>query len=209
MALTQKERSANCYKRRKENGLCPRCGRKLDRNGHYCSECIEKVADYQRDTRKFYRENGICTSCGKEKVFGDEIQCPDCKAKHKAQRKPLSEEQKERYNKNFRKQQRSLYQERKEQGICTKCGKRKAMPGKAKCGICLDKDAERKRRKSFNRPNIREERIKNHLCLWCGTPAVENGKLCPSCLKKSVENGRKSLAQNKFWKYDNKIAFME
>lgn len=38
MALTQKERSARNYKLKKENGLCPKCGKPLDREGHYCSE---------------------------------------------------------------------------------------------------------------------------------------------------------------------------
>lgn len=209
MALTRQEISANFYRRRKENGLCPRCGKPLDRNGHYCSKCLEKTNASQRDTKEFYRKNGLCTSCGKVMVLGSEKQCPECRVKRKAYRKPLSEEQKEKYNKNFKKQQRNLYQKRKEQGICTRCGKRKAMPGKAKCGICLEKDAEAHRKRYFDKPNIWEERIKNHLCLWCGEPAAENGKLCTSCLQRSIENGRKSLAKNKLWKDDNKIAFME
>lgn len=42
MALTQKERSASHYRSRKDNGLCPRCGKPMDREGHYCSSCLEK-----------------------------------------------------------------------------------------------------------------------------------------------------------------------
>lgn len=135
--------------------------------------------------------------------------CPDCLAKHTMYkyRNPPTKEQKKRYADRLSKQQKILYQIRKEQGICTKCGKRKAVPGKAKCGVCLEKDAERQRRKSFNRPNIREERIKNHLCLWCGKAAVENNKYCEECLQKCVENGKKAKARNKYWEDDNKIVF--
>ena len=79
MALTQKERSAMFYKNRKDNGLCPRCGKILDREGHYCSECLEKVNEYKRENREFYRENGICPVCGKE--GNDGKFCKECGAK--------------------------------------------------------------------------------------------------------------------------------
>ena len=176
MALTRQEISARHYRIRKENGLCPRCGEKTEPGRHLCKSCREKVNEYNRETRDFCRKNGICTVCHKEKVFGEERICPECLVKNEMWRKPLSEEQKDRYEKSFRKQQNSLYQERKASGICTRCGKRKAMPGKAKCGICLEKDAEMHRKQRFDRPNIREERIKNQLCLWCGNPATENKK---------------------------------
>lgn len=191
----------------RENGLCPRCGKKLDREGFYCSECLEKVREYHRENRKFYREHGLCTTCGKVKVFGSEKQCPECRAKKEQWRKPLTQEQKEKYGERFRKQQKNLYQERKEQGICTRCGKRKTMSGKAKCGICLAKDAEIHRKRYFDKPNIREERIKNHLCLWCGQPAEKNNKLCKTCLQKCIENGEKFGGNNTYWKTENKLIF--
>lgn len=143
----QKERSQKSYYNRKNNGFCPRCGKSLDREGHYCSECLEKVREYNRGNRLFYAKNHLCMECGKVEVPGDEHTCPECRAKRANRRKPLTEDQKNRYTKRFREQQKILYQQRSGIGICTRCGKRKAMPGKKKCGICLDKDAEMHRRK--------------------------------------------------------------
>lgn len=208
MALTQKERSRRFYENRKNNGLCPRCGKILDRKGHYCSECLEKVNQYHRENKIFYRENGICPVCGKELLIGDEKQCISCRQKAYERRKPLTDEQKERYGKRFRERQKSLYRERAESGICTKCGKRKAYIGKKKCKICLDKDAEMHRKRTDNRKNIKEYRKENHLCYHCGEPINrEIGQLCKSCYNKCVDNGNKSCRGNIYWENDNKIIF--
>lgn len=40
----------------------------------------------------------------------------------------------------FRETQKKLYAERVSNGICTRCGKLKVVPGRKKCGICLEKD---------------------------------------------------------------------
>lgn len=208
MALTQKERSAIFYKKRKDNGLCPRCGNALDRNGHYCSECIEKVNQYRRDNRAFYRENGICPVCGKEKLFGEEKQCILCRKKAYDRRKPLNEEQKKRRNIQFREQQNSVYRERSENGICTRCGKYKAEKGKKKCRICLDKDAEMHRKRTYNKKSVREYRKENHLCYHCGKEIDRaTGEICQSCLEIFRQAGLKSASINEYWKNDNKIVF--
>ena len=208
MALTQKERSAILYKTRKENGLCPRCGKILDRKGHYCSECLDKVNQYHRENMAFYREHGICPVCGKEKLFGDEKQCISCREKAYAKKKPLTEEQKERYGKHFKEQQKSLYRERVENGVCTRCGKYKAEIGKKKCRICLDKDAEMHRKRRYGVKNIKEYRKENHLCYYCGKEIDrKTGNLCQMCWEKCVENGKKSSSMNEYWKSDNKIVF--
>lgn len=208
MSLTQKERSALFYKNRRNNGLCPRCGKKLDRKGHYCSECLKKVSQYNRENKKFYRDNGICPVCRKEKVFGDEKQCISCRQKAYERRKPLTDEQKERYGSHFRKQQNSLYRERAENGICTRCGKRTAEKGKKKCRICLDKDAEIHRKLLYKRNKIREYREENNLCYYCGQKVESlNGRLCHSCRERCVQAGLKSGGGNEYWKNDNKIAF--
>lgn len=210
MALTQKEKSARLYRRRKDNGLCPKCGKVLDREGHYCTECLVKERIYVSGNRSFYRENHLCTECGKVTVPESEKICPECRAKYNNRRKPLSKEQKERYKKTFCKQQKSLYWQRKEQGLCTKCGKRKPMSGRAKCGICLDKDAQVHRKIYYSRPNIREYRKENHLCYYCGNEIdLEKGQLCSACLEKCRQNGIKGGGNNDYWKRDNEIVFMK
>ena len=208
MALTQKERSRRCYENRKNNGLCTKCGKILDRKGHYCSECLEKVNQYHRENKTFYRENGICPVCGKERLIGDEKQCISCRQKAYERRKPLTDEQKERYGNRFKIQQRELRNERIGQGICPRCGKRKIVKGKKKCQICLDYDAEIHRKRTYKRQNIKEYRKENHLCYHCGEPIDrEIGQLCSSCYNKCVDNGKKSGRGNIYWKNDNKIVF--
>lgn len=205
---TQKEISARFYADRKNNGLCPRCGNPLDREGHYCSECLEKVREYSRKNRVFYKENHLCTECGKVKVPGNEHICPECRAKKENRRKPLTEEQRIRYAGNFQNYRKALYQQRSELGICTRCGKRKAMPGKKKCGICLEKDAEIHRKKYMENPNVKEYRQKNNLCYYCGQPIdLEKGRLCSKCLEKCRENGKKGKAGNDYWRKDNRLVF--
>ena len=208
MALTQKERSAISYKKRKENGLCPRCGKLLDREGHYCSECNTKHNEYMRETRAFLRKQGMCPVCGKEKLFGDEKQCISCRQKAYDKRKPLTEEQKNRRNIQFREQQNSVYRERSENGICTRCGKYKAEKGKKKCRICLDKDAEMHRKRTYNKKSVREYRKENHLCYHCGKEIDrETGEICQSCWERFRQAGLKSASRNEYWKNDNKIVF--
>lgn len=185
MALTQKEISARNYRNRKDNGLCPRCGKPLDREGYHCSSCLEKNRIYRQENRDFFRENHLCTECGKNKVPDGERICPECRAKRESWKKPLTEEQKLRYGSRFKTQQRMLYHDRAEKGICTRCGKRNSAPGKKKCGICLEKDAELHRRKRFDSPNIREYRKINHLCYFCGNKIdLQIGMACSECVGK-------------------------
>lgn len=208
MSLSQKEISAMFYKKRKDNGLCPRCGKLLDREGHYCSECLLKENKYRRESRMFCKQNGICPVCGKERLFGDEKQCISCRQKNYEKRKPLTGEQKERYGKRFRKQQKSLYRERAEKGICTRCGKRKADTGKKKCRICLDKDAEIHRKRTYEKKSVREQRKENYLCYYCGKKIDrKTGQICQSCWERCRQAGLKSSGGNIYWKNDNKIVF--
>lgn len=204
MTLTQKDINNNFYKRRKENGLCPRCGKKLDREGHYCSECLVKIRKYTSENRKFYRENHICTECGKNNVYGNDKICFECRAKKNNRRKPLNDKQKE----DAKKRQRDLHAKRIEQGICTRCGKRKAVPNRKKCQICLTKDMEQQRKIRERKGNIKKYRRKNNLCYHCGNPIdAEKGQLCKKCLERCRQNGLKSNSVNDRWRKDNSIIF--
>ena len=137
----QKQRSAEMYRSRKENGLCPRCGKPLDRDGHYCSECLEKEREYRRETRKFCKEHRICPICHKEKLYGDEKQCILCRESRWEYgiKNPPTDQQKKRYGNRFRENQNKLYAERVSKGICTRCGKIKVVTGRKSAGFALKK----------------------------------------------------------------------
>lgn len=120
----------------------------------------------------------------------------------------MTGEQKERYVLHIKSQQRIIYHERSENGICTRCGKRKSAPGKKKCAICLEKDAEFHRRKRFNIPNIKQYRKENHLCYFCGNEIdLPSGNICSKCQENFKKNGRKHGGENTYWKEQNELIF--
>lgn len=194
---------------RLENGCCARCGKKNDRIGYYyCSECAAKHNEYTREARKFYREIGVCTVCGKNKVFGSERICLECRLKQqeRRERKPQNEEQRLKDNAIRSKGARKRYDERAKEGICTRCGKRKVVPGKKKCRQCLDYDAFIHRKRNFDKPYVRERRIENRLCYHCGQPlTTETGKSCKACQKKFSNMALQSKHDNAYWRQDNKL----
>lgn len=198
MALTQKDYSEKCYRNRRENGLCPRCGKTLDRKGYFCSSCLDKSNQYCRETRGFYRKIGICPVCRKESLFGEERQCIECREKAYARRNPYTEEQRERYNSRVRSRQKSLYHERAENGICTRCGKRKADSGRKKCGACREKENQRRRKYTAD---AKKERYLNGLCFFCDNKVKEGYKVCEEHYQKSLEN----LRSDKMNRYREKI----
>lgn len=176
----------------------------MDRDGHYCFKCLGKVNQYNRETRKFLIEQGFCPECRINKLYGAEHICPECKAQKTLYKKPTTEKQKEQ----MKQYAKTTYQYRKENGICTRCGKRKAEDGKKKCRICLNHDSYLHRKKNLQKENINEFREKNHLCYTCGRKNdVKTGKLCSKCLKRCEENGRKSSGSgnNSYWIEQNRL----
>lgn len=140
-------------KERVKNGLCAKCGEKRDREGWYCSNCLVGERERSKRNREFCKSISICPYCGKNKLYGEEKRCLECYAKWKPTWKNLSEETKIKYEKTNSKNKKIRYDKRSENGICTRCGKRKAEFGKKKCRLCLDRDA-------LNHRNSRERNAK-------------------------------------------------
>ena len=180
--------------------MCPRCGKPLDRKGYFCSNCLKKSNEYCRETRGFYRQIGICVYCRKEKVFGDEKQCLSCKEKNYEYKKNKTEteEQKEKYNNRFKQQQKKLYWERSEKGICTRCGKIKADSGRKKCGGCREKENQRKRKYTAD---AKKERYLKGLCFFCENKVKDGYKVCEEHYQKSLAH----LRSEKMNQYREKI----
>ena len=86
--------------------------------------------------------------------------------------------------------------------------KRKAMPGRKRCGICLKKDADARRVKNADKINIREYREKNHLCYFCGKPIdLPTGKTCKDCVEKFKKLAKGRRNKNDYWKRQNRLIF--
>lgn len=77
--------------------------------------------------------------------------------------------------------QREVYRKRSEDGICTKCGKNPAAPGKKRCQGCLDKN---------NARGVEEYAYfkSKGICVQCHKERVaENSVQCPNCLEEKAQ----------------------
>ena len=172
--------------RRKQQGLCLKCGKPLDRDGTYCVRCRKEITDDNTETRHFLQSIGICPKCQKNKLYGDEKNCPECAAKgYLFVMKSVKKLGREHYNENHREWSRNTHQKRIELGICTRCGNRKADNGFKTCGICRNKDKEYKRIK-YGKPD-RRERHKQGLCYFCDNPIKDGYKVCEKHYQMNIE----------------------
>ena len=165
---------------------------------------LQYSRQWSRDSRKFAREHYLCTCCFKERTYGEERMCLLCKAKAYERRQKRKEAMTEEEYKEFKlkyrdkdlEQKRKVKLERKENGLCVDCGKRKALNNRVRCGICLAKDRERHNlRNAMNRDitKSKQYRLKNHLCYNCGTLLDKDNKntVCNKCSEIFSEAGRK------------------
>lgn len=209
MALTRKEIDKRYYERCKEKGVCSVCGKKLDRKGVYCIACRKKDNERKREDREYYRQNHICTVCGKERVYGEDKICFECRTKNVERIEGRTEDQKVKYRNRCVDANRKRRERLRKSGFCTECGKRKVEEGKKKCRLCLDKDAERQRLKRIDVQKIREYRKTNHLCYFCGGPVeTENKQVCSKCSEKMQKYSNKAK-RNQYFREENRLIFVK
>lgn len=192
--------------RRKSNGLCIDCGNPLDREGLRCKKCCEKRSKWEREHRQWYLSHKICPRCGKNDLMGDETICPECRAK--SVNNSLKNREKDEYNVYQRNWSKSTYQKRKESGICTRCGKRKATQGLTTCAMCRARDNETRRiRKGFS---DRSDRSKIGLCYFCDNSVKKRYKVCEKHYQMNIEKaekGRQTQAAQDYMKSVKKIQY--
>ena len=196
--------------RRKELGICRRCAKPLDRDGVFCVECREFINKENREMRHWYQEHGICPRCFKNDILGDEKTCPECKARDTITRMKRAEtvDRKQR-NESHNEWARNKYAERVEQGICTRCGKRKADYGFKTCGICRAKDTETRRvRNGVKEKDWREQQ---GVCHFCDRPVKPGYKVCEEHYHKNIEKlkNEKCMEVRKRLGKDNEKFFLK
>lgn len=179
------------YWERKSNHLCVQCGKPNEDGKARCPECRTRHNEDARQARLFYKALGLCSECGKNRVFKNEKTCPECRA-NKVSSCNRTEEQKERY----RASNRKWYWRLSEQGICVKCGRRKAVDGKKMCGKCKSKAAARMRETRMKVAIPRSERNAYGLCYVCGSSLnLDNMKICSKCYEKRKDARAKNLEE--------------
>lgn len=198
-------------------GTCRECGKPAKNpNGTYCQECLDKQKEYT----KTLISRGICPRCTKEPLAIGKKRCASCLDKenerNRKRYRSLSEEKKAELNSRNSANKKIKYIERKEQGICTCCGTRRARPGHSMCSICRYNETQRLIRARYerhqNKVNIpREEWYDNRICYHCGGPNdnFPTKSVCSECCKKLIENfhGRRPDKKNHPWKQMNESVF--
>lgn len=142
-----------------------------------CPVCAEKSSQNRKNNRDYRRKIGVCTRCGKNKAEPYKKLCLECLGadQDRYAEKKTTDEQRER----DKLRKRKLSEERREKGLCTRCGKRSAKNG----GICNVCKAYLKRYRDKNRQDImRSERTDFGICYICGKRPVEKDKkVCAEC----------------------------
>lgn len=187
--------------RRKNANLCLTCGKELDREGAYCSECLKRHNRENSDRRKWYQQSGICPRCCKNRLYGDEKVCLECSAyTYTIAMRSRERLGKEHCNKVHREWAKAEHQRRLDNGLCTRCGKRKADGGFKTCGICREKDSAARRARTGTKPD-RSERYKQGLCYFCDNPVKDGYKVC----EKHYDMNIQKLDNEKTREYTKKL----
>lgn len=149
----------------------------------------------------------LCHRCHKEKAFPGRKWCPEC-----LEKKVMNNaRQRERVRANpelIQKRQdyaRALYHQRKDAGLCTRCGK-PATHGT----YCyehyiwmkrqIQKRTQKHRREALDRVNVRDYRRENRLCWFCGAP-IEDGNPTKACNACRAKHGNWLQKNNTWTKY--------
>lgn len=200
-------------------GKCANCGKVLDREGWFCKKCCDRHSNYTRDMYHFYQDNGICPRCGKNNLVGEERYCPECRAKDLLRKARYSDEKKRAIAEKSKPRKsaynKRIYEDRKQNGMCVRCGKHKAEQGKMSCGMCLEKQRKQNAKRydkkvglsAYDRQILRER----GMCSYCLKEIPTHGKLCDRCFEKISGNLEKATVardtKNHYWVQDNRAIF--
>lgn len=99
------------------------------------------ASEYGRQRRAVLKANGLCIDCGKRPVEAGYATCPACLARRRRAWRakvddPAHDAERERRRLTALASYYRKYYQRKEAGICVKCGREKAQAGYVMCRIC-------------------------------------------------------------------------
>ena len=198
----------------------------------YADPEVRRQRDRERVARRTAAriEAGLCVGCGRTEPLPERRLCAPCNEKRnaasrardarlKAEGRPRRDMARAReYERERSRRERAA---RTAEGLCGRCGKEPAAPGRSSCEPCLEKrretdranyaagkaaglkyggaDPEAKRRAGRARSRKRQKaRIEAGLCIRCGTrrPA-EHGTTCQPCRDKRQAAEKKQYAERK------------
>lgn len=178
--------------------ICPVCGkREIGPRATMCKQCNVK------QNREYYVSHGICPRCKKQRLYNGEWACIECRALE-------SERFRRRYHENADFRERVLrtsnerhlrqWENRKNEGICGVCGRRKAAKGHSLCEVCM---ISKRNKQRMDIP--RSERVSYGMCYICGEPLDREGRSCTKCATECASRLRRN--PNKMWRRSNELMF--
>ena len=151
--------------RRREKGLCEKCGKRPLMTACLCSVCNDKMKARGRARAARLISAGKCIFCGKSEPIPGTKECPACKER--------------RYRRDKARESNRL-----SRGLCARCD-RPVVKGKTRCESCLE---TLKARSSA----VRRQRNAAGVCVTCGSPSVLNGqRRCGECRDKALAKYQK------------------
>ena len=154
-----------------------------------CPKCRARMREYERARTARLKAEHRCLTCGTPLPKGYiYVRCERCLAKQNEVNRAMNPI----YNKH-------MYDQRKRDGVCTSCGKRKVDRRKTTlCAYC-----KKKLRKKTK--NMYWRRKAANQCTRCGTSMSqfmkpENGKtptVCPSCKERIEQNKKRRMEVQK------------
>lgn len=155
------------------------------------------------ELRKWYKANGICVHCGQENAVQGQTLCFRCREKVREANRRYYAHNRDKHKERTNRQGKERTEERRAQGICTKCGRRKPETGRARCAVCNARNrryyAERARRKGTLPRCMFGD---GEHCSTCGKP-VNGTKLCPKCkadAQRTIKIARQHIQTG--WQYE-------
>lgn len=158
--------------------------------------------NYNKSRYQWLREHKICVQCGQRDAFHGYVRCPECIEKTNVASAKCRDDKEKRikYNKHSRERSKQLYEERKNNRVCTTCGRKLSEDYEySTCILCRRKRSE-KRRTGRGYGEAFRERIEAGTCMYCGGDVVEGYKLCEKHLKIARDGMKKAhtTASNKW-----------
>ena len=198
----------------------------------YADPEVRRQRDRERVARRTAAriEAGLCVRCGRTEPLPERRLCAPCNeqrnaasrardARLRAAKKPRRDpERAKQYERERRRRQLAA---RTAEGLCARCGKKPAAPGRSSCEPCLEKrrgadrakyaagkaaglpyggaNAAAKRRAGRAKSKRRQaERIEAGLCIRCGMhPPAEGGTTCQPCRDKRQAAEQRQYAERK------------
>lgn len=155
------------------------------------------------ELREWYKASGICVACGQEDAVQGQLRCSRCREKVREANRKHYAQHREELNEQNKQRGRARTVERRNQGICTRCGKRKPETGRAMCNVCRAEERRKWAKQSRRKGLLPRYMFGNgDYCSTCGKP-VNGTKLCPKCkadAQRTIEIARQHIQSG--WRYE-------